>query len=92
MASRSRRGKLQKDKVNRPGVDGGEFHVHVVHRGEDVGGALDDALARFRHGDRRARGDQHRLVARAQRKVRHEMSLHQNHLSDVKKNVTVPPG
>ena len=48
--------------------------------GEDVGGALDDALAGLGHGDRGAAGDEHRLVAAAQRQVGHEVALHQDHL------------
>lgn len=63
-----------------PGVDGGEFHVHVVHRGEDIGGTLNDALASLRHGDGRASGDQHRLIPRAQRQIGNEMTLDQNDL------------
>jgi len=65
-------------------VDAGELHVHVVDGSEDVGGTLNDALTRLGHGHRRARGDQHRLVARAQRQVRHEVALHQNHLIQTK--------
>lgn len=64
-----------------PGVNGGEFHVHVVNRGEDISGSLDDALAGLRHGHRSASGDQHRLVPGAQRQVRHEVTFHQYHLS-----------
>ena len=56
----------------------------MVDGGEDVGGALDDALARLGHGHRRAARDQHRLVARAQRQVRHVLALHQNHLPKTK--------
>ena len=61
---------------NLPGIDGSEFHVHIVDGGEDVGGALDDAFASFGHRHRRAAGDQHRLVAAAQRQIRHEVPLH----------------
>ena len=57
-------------------IDAGERHVHVVDAGENVGRALDDALARFRHGYGRARGDQHGLVTGAQRQVRHKVALH----------------
>ncbi len=78
--------KVQKMTVldNWLGIDAGELHVHVVDGGEDVGGALDDALARLGHGHRRAARDQHRLVARAQRQVRHVLALHQNHLPKTK--------
>ena len=63
-----------------PGIEGDVSHVHVVDRGENVGSALNDALAGFRHGHRRAGGDQHRLIPRTQRQVRHEMTLHKDHL------------
>lgn len=49
------------------GVYVDEAHVHRVYRREDIGGALDDALARFRHRDRRARRQEDRLVATAER-------------------------
>lgn len=64
-----------------PGIDGSEFHVHIMNRCKNVGGSLDDALAGLRHGDRRASGDQHRFVARAQRQVGHKVALDKDHLS-----------
>ena len=63
-----------------PGIDGSEFHVHIMNRSEDVGGSLDDALAGLRHGNRSASGDQHGLVPRAQRQVRHKVAFDKDHL------------
>lgn len=56
------------------------LHVHRVNRSEDVGRTLDDALARFRHGDRGAGRYEDGLVTAAQRQIGQIVALHQYHL------------
>ena len=51
-----------------------------MDRGEHVGAALDDALARFRHGERRAGGDENGLVPRGQGQVAEEVALDEHNL------------
>jgi hypothetical protein len=61
-------------------VDVEIFHVHRVNRREDVGRALHDALSCFGQYDGRARGQEHRFVAIAERHKRQVVSLHQHNL------------
>lgn len=57
-----------------------EAHVHGVDGGEDVRGALDDALPGLGHGDGGARGQEDGLVAAAERKEGEVPALNQHHL------------
>lgn len=41
------------------------LHIHRVDGGEDVRRALHNAFTRLWHGDRSARGQEHRFVAAA---------------------------
>lgn len=41
------------------------LHIHRVDGGEDVRRALNNAFTRLWHGDRSARGQEHRFVAAA---------------------------
>lgn len=59
-----------------------ELHVHGMYGCEDVGGTLDDALPRLRHRDRRARGQEHRLVPTAQGQEGEVVALDQHNLSN----------
>lgn len=52
-----------------------KLHVHGVYGGEHVGGALHDTLPRLRHGDGCACGEEHGLVATAERQERQVVPL-----------------
>ena len=61
-------------------VNGDEFEVHFVSRGEHVGGALDDGLPRFRHRDGCAPGQENGLVPGAEGQGAGVTPLHEDHL------------
>ena len=61
-------------------VNGDEFEVHFVSRGEHVGGTLDDGLPRFRHRDGRAPGQENGLVPGAEGQGAGVTPLHEDHL------------
>ena len=63
-----------------------ELHVHGVYRGEYICGTLDDALSSLRHGDWRARGQEHGFVTAAKWQEGQVVTLHQYHLQNTKRN------
>ena len=62
-------------------IDGRNFEVHAVNGGEDVGGALHDALAGLGHRDGRAPRQEDRLVAGTEGKHARKSTLDQNNLN-----------
>ena len=65
-------------------VDGGDLEVHRVDGGEDVGGALHDALPGLRHRDGGAPRQEDRLVPGAEGQDPREAALDQNNLGEDK--------